>query len=61
MVITYLERIEWVEGEGKWYSISRAILCVSESLSTQKQMILNVSELLSWQKRQEMRVLASTC
>lgn len=60
MVITYLERIECVEVEGKWYSISRVILCISESLSTQKQMILNVSELLSWQRRHEIRVLATS-
>lgn len=59
MVITYLERIEWVEADGKWYSISRVILCISESLSTQKQMILNVSELLSGQRRPEIRVLAA--
>jgi len=60
MVITYLERTELVEGEGEWYSISGAVLCISESLNTQKQMVLNASELLSWQRRQEMRTLAST-
>lgn len=60
MVITYLERIEWIEGEGKWYSISRVILCISEQLSTQKQIILNASELLSGDEGSNQYLLGTT-